>query len=158
MPDIHAYLSASSSDRWTHCPPSAKLNAAVQERASPYALEGTCAHSLCEYLVLTALGRECQDPTENLDVYNSEMQDAAESYRDFFMEQVAEAKKFCADPVVCVEQRVDFSKWVPEGFGTADGLIVTDGYLQVIDMKIWCRRTGRCQGKHTAFLLCLGRY
>lgn len=135
MPDIHAYLSASSSDRWTHCPPSAKLNAAVQERASPYALEGTCAHSLCEYLVLTALGRECQDPTENLDVYNSEMQDAAESYRDFFMEQVAEAKKFCADPVVCVEQRVDFSKWVPEGFGTADGLIVTDGYLQVIDMK-----------------------
>lgn len=135
MPDIHAYLSASSSDRWTHCPPSAKLNAAVQERASPYALEGTCAHSLCEYLVLTALGRECQDPTENLDVYNSEMQDTAESYRDFFMEQVSEAKMFCADPVVCVEKRVDFSKWVPEGFGTADGLIVTDGYLQVIDMK-----------------------
>lgn len=135
MPDIHAYLSASSSDRWTHCPPSAKLNAAVQERASPYALEGTCAHSLCEYLVLTALGRECQDPTENLDAYNSEMQDTAESYRNFFMEQVAEAKMFCADPVVCVEKRVDFSKWVPEGFGTADGLIVTDGYLQVIDMK-----------------------
>ena len=135
MPDIHAYLSASSSDRWTHCPPSAKLNAEVQERASPYALEGTCAHSLCEYLVLEALGRECQNPTENLDVYNSEMQDAAESYRDFFLEQVTEAKKSCADPVVCVEQRVDFSKWVPQGFGTADGLIVTDGYLQVIDMK-----------------------
>ena len=135
MPDIHAYLSASSSDRWTHCPPSAKLNAEAQERASPYALEGTCAHSLCEYLVLEALGRECQNPTENLDVYNSEMQDAAESYRDFFLEQVTEAKKSCADPVVCVEQRVDFSKWVPQGFGTADGLIVTDGYLQVIDMK-----------------------
>ena len=135
MPDIHAYLSASSSDRWTHCPPSAKLNAEAQERASPYALEGTCAHSLCEYLVLDALGRECQNPTENLDVYNTEMQDAAESYRDFFLEQVEEAKKTCADPVVCVEQRVDFSKWVPQGFGTADGLIVTDGYLQVIDMK-----------------------
>ena len=135
MPDIHAYLSASSSDRWTHCPPSAKLNAEAQERASPYALEGTCAHSLCEYLVLDALGRECQNPTENLDVYNTEMQDAAESYRDFFLEQFEEAKKTCADPVVCVEQRVDFSKWVPQGFGTADGLIVTDGYLQVIDMK-----------------------
>jgi len=135
VPDIHAYLSASSSDRWTHCPPSAKLNAEAQERASPYALEGTCAHSLCEYLVLEALGRECQNPTENLDVYNSEMQDAAESYRDFFLEQVTEAKKSCADPVVCVEQRVDFSKWVPQGFGTADGLIVTEGYLQVIDMK-----------------------
>ena len=135
MPDIHAYLSASSSDRWTHCPPSAKLNAEAQERASPYALEGTCAHNLCEYLVLDALGRECQNPTENLDVYNTEMQDAAESYRDFFLEQVTEAKKSCADPVVCVEQRVDFSKWVPQGFGTADGLIVTDGYLQVIDMK-----------------------
>ena len=91
MPDIgHAYLSASASDRWTHCPPSAKLNAEATERASPYALEGTCAHSLCEYLVLIALGRTCKDPTGHLEYYDSEMQEAAESYRDFFMEQIAE--------------------------------------------------------------------
>ena len=136
MPDIgHAYLSASASDRWTHCPPSAKLNAEATERASPYAMEGTCAHSLCEYLVLIALGRTCKDPTGHLEYYDSEMQEAAESYRDFFMEQIAEAKTLCQDPVVCVEQRVDFSRWVPGGFGTADGVIVTDGFLQIIDMK-----------------------
>lgn len=84
---------------------------------------------------LIALGRDCKDPTEHLDYYDREMQEAAESYRDFFMEQIAEAKTLCQDPVVCVEQRVDFSHWVPGGFGTADGLIVTDGFLQIIDMK-----------------------
>lgn len=135
MPEGHAYLSASSSERWMNCPPSAKANAEIAERASPYAIEGTSAHSLCEYFVLQALGRDCKDPTENLEYFNAEMQDAAESYRDFFMEQIAEAKKLCKDPVICVEQRMDFSRFVPEGFGTADGLIVTDGFLQVIDMK-----------------------
>ena len=74
MPDIgHAYLSASASDRWTHCPPSANLNAEATERASLYAMEGTCAHSLCEYLVLIALGRDCKAPTEHLDYYDSEI-------------------------------------------------------------------------------------
>ena len=131
----HAYLAASASERWISCPPSAKLCAQAEDQGSPYAQEGTDAHSLCQYLLEMALGRHSRDPTEELTFYNAEMQEVAEGYRDFVMEQVAEAKKLCPDPLVCVEQTVDFSKWVEHGFGTADAAIVTDGMLYVTDLK-----------------------
>ena len=54
----HAFLSASASQRWLNCPPSAKLNAGIADRASPYAQEGTDCHTLCAYLVEKALGRD----------------------------------------------------------------------------------------------------
>ena len=131
----HAYLSASASHRWLACPPSAKLCAQVDDLGSPYAQQGTDAHELCQYLVEKALGRTCRDPTEDLTWYNAEMQEAAEGYRDFVMEQVEAAKKLCPDPLVCVEQTLDFSKWVEHGFGTGDCVIVADGLLHVIDFK-----------------------
>ena len=131
----HAYLAASASDRWLHCPPSAKLCAEAEDVGSPYAQQGTDAHSLCEHLLLTALGCASKDPTEDLTWYDQEMQDAAEGYRDFVMEQVEDAKKFCPDPMVCVEQTLDFSKWVPHGFGTGDCVIVADDLLHIIDFK-----------------------
>lgn len=131
----HAYLSASASERWLNCPPSAKLCAAEEDIGSPYAQEGTDAHELCQYLAEKALGRPCRDPTENLDFYNSEMQEAAEGYRDFVMEQIEAAKQFCKDPLVCIEQTLDFSKWVEHGFGTGDCVIVADDLLHIIDFK-----------------------
>ena len=131
----HAYLSASASERWLKCPPSAKLCAQEEDRGSPFAQQGTDAHELCQYLVEKALGRDARDPTENLTWFNAEMQEAAEGYAAFVMEQIAEAKKLCEDPLVCVEQTVDFSKWVQHGFGTADCLIVADDMLHIIDMK-----------------------
>ena len=87
------------------------------------------------YLLEKALGRDAKDPTENLTWYDAEMQEAAEGYTAFVMEQVAEAKTLCADPLVCVEQTVDFSKWVTHGFGTSDALIVADDTLYITDMK-----------------------
>ena len=131
----HAFLSASSSARWTACPPSAKQCAEAEDRGSPYAQQGSDAHSLCEHLLLDALGRESVDPVPDLTWYDAEMQEAAEGYRDFVMEQIEDAKKSCPDPLVCVEQVLDFSKWVPHGFGTADALIMADGLLHVIDFK-----------------------
>lgn len=131
----HAYLSASASERWLNCPPSAKLCAAEEDVGSPYAQQGTDAHELCQYLVEKALGRPCRDPTEDLDFYDAEMQEAAEGYRDFVMEQVEAAKQFCKDPLVCVEQTLDFSKWVEHGFGTGDCVIVADDLLHIIDFK-----------------------
>ena len=131
----HAYLAASASDRWLHCPSSAKLCAEAEDVGSPYAQQGTDAHSLCEHLLLSALGRESKDPTEDLTWYDQEMQDAAEGYRDFVMEQVEDAKPFCHDPMVCVEQTLDFSKWVPHGFGTGDCVIVADDLLHIVDFK-----------------------
>ena len=131
----HAYLSASSSHRWLACPPSAKLCAQEEDRGSPYAMQGTCAHELGQYLLEKALGRQTRDPTEDLDYYDAEMQEATEAYCSFVMEQVEAAKALCRDPLVCVEQTLDFSKWVEHGFGTGDAVLVADGLLHIIDLK-----------------------
>ena len=131
----HAYLSASASHRWLACPPSARLCAQEEDKGSAYAMQGTCAHELAQYLLEKALGRQCRDPTEDLSYYDAEMQEAAEAYCAFVMEQVEAAKKLCNDPLVCVEQTLDFSKWVEHGFGTGDAVIVADGLLHIIDLK-----------------------
>ena len=135
MATKHALLSASSSDRWIHCPPSARLSETYEDKGSDYAAEGTDAHSLCEYKLKTALGMEADDPTENLSWFNQEMDDCASGFAAYVLEQVEAAKETCSDPVVLIEQRVDFSRWVEEGFGTADCIIIADGTLQVIDFK-----------------------
>ena len=114
----HAFLSASASHRWLECPPSAKLCSEQEDRASPYAQQGTDCHELCAYLVEKELGKDVTDPTENLTYYDQEMHDCAESYCGFVMEQIEEAKNHCPDPQVLIEQRLDFSRWVKNGFGT----------------------------------------
>jgi len=131
----HALLSASSSDRWIHCPPSARLSETYEDKGSDYAAEGTDAHSLCEYKLKKALGMEADDPTEHLSWFNQEMDDHATGYAAYVLEQVEAAKETCSDPVVLIEQRVDFSRWVEEGFGTADCIVIADGTLQIIDFK-----------------------
>lgn len=131
----HALLSASSMHRILECPPSARLCANIEDRASPYAQQGTDAHELCEYKVQIALGNSAANPTERLEFYDAEMESCTEEYRNYVMEQLEEAKKLCKDPIVLVEQRLDFSKWVPDGFGTGDCLIVADDVLHIIDFK-----------------------
>ena len=131
----HAYLSASASHRWLACPPSAKLCANIADQSSEYAQQGTDCHELCAYLVEKALGRAVTDPTENLTFYDAEMQNCAEEYRNYVLEQIEAAKEFCKDPQVMIEQRLDFSRWVENGFGTGDCVIVADEVLQIIDYK-----------------------
>ena len=131
----HAYLSASASHRWLACPPSAKLCANIADQTSEYAQQGTDCHELCAYLVEKALGRAVTDPTENLTFYDAEMQSCAEEYRNYVLEQIEAAKEFCKDPQVMIEQRLDFSRWVENGFGTGDCVIVADEVLQIIDYK-----------------------
>ena len=131
----HALLSASSSERWLRCPPSARLCESYDDKGSNYAAEGTDAHELCEYKLRQALGMEAKDPTENLTWFNEEMADCASGYATYILEQVEAAKQTCADPVVLIEQRVDFSRWVESGFGTADCIIIADGTLQICDYK-----------------------
>ena len=135
MPTNHAILSASSSHRWLECPPSAKLCTELPDTSSEYAQEGTDAHTLCEHRLKALLGRETTDPTENLTYYNEEMERCAVEYATYAYEQVEKAKVACNDPIVLIEQKLDFSRWVPEGFGTGDCVIVADGTLSVIDFK-----------------------
>ena len=131
----HAVLPASSSARWIACTRSALLNLQTDEEYSPYAAQGTDAHAVCEHLIKKALGRKSRDPTPDLTWYDQEMQECAEGYLDFVMEQIEEAKMLSPDPYVGIEQRLDYSKWVPEGFGTGDCVIIADGLLHIIDYK-----------------------
>ena len=131
----HAVLSASSSERWLNCPPSARLCEAYEDKGSDYAAEGTDAHALCEFRLKQALGIPADDPIENLSWYNEEMEDCAAGYAAYVSELLETAKQTCADPVVMIEQRVDFSRWVKEGFGTADCIVIADGVLNICDYK-----------------------
>ena len=131
----HALLSASSSERWLNCPPSARLCEGYEDKGSDYAAEGTDAHTLCESRLKQALGLPTQDPAENLSWYNSEMEDCACGYADYVTELLETAKQTCPDPVVMIEQRVNFSRWVKEGFGTADCIIIADGMMNIVDYK-----------------------
>ncbi len=133
----HSLLSASASHRWLNCPPSARLCEQYEDKPSEYAQEGTDCHELCAYKVEKALGRRVRNPTKHLAHYSQEMEDCAEGYCSFVMEQVAEARKRCADPLVLVEQKLDYSRYVgiDGSFGTGDCVIVADGLLHIIDYK-----------------------
>lgn len=134
-PKGHALLSASSSERWLRCPPSARLCESYEDKGSDFAAEGTDAHALCEYKLRRALSMDAVDPTESLVWFTEEMDDCAAGYAAYVLEQVELAKQTCADPVVLVEQRVDFSRWVESGFGTSDTIIIADGTMTVCDYK-----------------------
>lgn len=127
----HAVLSASASKMWLSCTPSAKLNAELPDTTSEYAREGTCAHELAEYKVNKLLGIDTPDPTESLDFYDSEMEDCTDSYAQYIAEQI---EKYDS-PIVMVEQRLDFSKYVPDGFGTGDCVIISDDVMTIVDYK-----------------------
>ena len=135
MPDKHAVLSASSSHRWLACPPSALLCAKEKDKPSEFALQGTDAQTLCEHKLKTALGQQSKDPVEDLTLFDEEMADCTDMYTQYVMEQLSAAKERCSDPIVLIEQHLDFSQWVPEGFGTGDCVIVADETLTVIDFK-----------------------
>jgi len=134
MPPIkHAVLSASSSHRWLNCNPSARLEQEFEDRETEAAAEGTAAHALCEHKLRRALKMRSRKPTSKYD--SEEMDEHTDAYVAFVMETLAEAKTVCKNPLVLIEQRLDFSCYVPDGFGTGDCLIVSDKTLHIIDFK-----------------------
>ena len=131
----HALLSASSSRRWLNCTPSARLEEQFAEETgnSVYAEEGTAAHALAEHKLKRCLKRRSKRPVS--DYQCDEMEECTDGYVAYAMEQVELARQECKDPVVLIEQRLDYSAYVPEGFGTGDLLIVADRVLTVVDLK-----------------------
>jgi len=139
MPDVHALLGPSSAKRWMTCTPSARLGEGIPEQDSDYAKEGTLAHRIGELLlrrrwegadVAAPLTEAQADP-----IYSVSMEEHLEAYAAYIEECMAEAKTRCADPRIFIEQTVRYEEYVPEGFGTSDALIVSDGLLEVIDLK-----------------------
>ena len=133
-PEVHSVLGASAADRWMNCTPSAQLTAGMEDEATTFAAEGTAAHALCEWKVRKALKmRAGRRPTS--DYWTDEMEEFTDDYRDFIMDLVGQAKLTCKDHVTLIEQHLDFSCYVPDGFGTGDFLLVADRELNVVDFK-----------------------
>ncbi len=135
MSRAHAFLSASSAKRWISCPPSAKLQEQYEDKGSAYAEQGTDAHSLGEWKLRTRLGEILPDPRPALRYFDKEMDDHTDAYAAYVLDTFAEARQKCRDPLLLIEQRVDFSAWVPDAFGTADAVICGSGCLHIIDLK-----------------------
>lgn len=133
MPGDHAVLSASSSGRWLACTPSARLELEFDNVESEAAREGTAAHALAEHKLKKALKMRSRRPNSEYD--SDEMEECTDGYVAYVMELVADARQKCSDPIVLIEQRLDFSDWVPDGFGTGDCVLVADGTLHIVDLK-----------------------
>lgn len=143
MAGVHAILSASSAKRWMSCPPSARLEEKLRDRfgdrSSPFAEEGTRAHALAELKLQKEIGLindfSYKTQREAMTGVDNEMEWATDRYVDIVMQKYYEAKKSCPDAQIFIEQRLDFSTWVPHGFGTGDVVIVSDMILDVCDLK-----------------------
>lgn len=129
----HAILSASSSHRWLHCLPSARLELEFENTSGEAAKAGTAAHELSEHKLKKALHIRSKRPVSEYD--SDEMEECTDDYVAFIMEQVELARKSCTDPIVLIEQRLDFSCYVPDGFGTGDCVIISDDRLHIVDFK-----------------------
>lgn len=135
----HALLSASSAFRWMQCMPSAVAESKIPDQSSEFAKEGTLAHAIGAKKIKEMRGRPTDDEDLEIeqckDYYAGEMEDYTDAYRDFVAERLADAEKQTKDARLLVEERLDFSHYVPEGFGTGDAVIVSDGLIEIIDLK-----------------------
>lgn len=139
MPDKHSILSASSAHRWLNCPPSAQICAAAPDTGSSYAAEGTLAHEICETKLQGFISATPKRNTtaklnklKKNEMYAPEM----DGYTDIYVDYIKEiALSFSTKAMVNVEKRVDYSEYAPDGFGTADCIIIHDKDLYVIDFK-----------------------
>lgn len=138
----HAKLSASGSKKWLTCTPSAHLEDQFPDEGSSYADEGTFAHEIFELAMLVSAeklpagkAKAKYDELKKHDTWSQELEDHVHAAADVARARIEEAKARCKDPVILVEQRLDFSVWVPEGFGTGDLVIITDDLVEVLDYK-----------------------
>lgn len=136
----HALLGPSSAARWIACPPSVKLCEQFEDVESEYAKEGSLAHEIAELKV-----RKLIDPgltsrkftaamkkLKEKELYQEEMQGYTDEYVEFIQEQMY---SYSTTPHIAVEQKVDFSQYVPDGFGTADCILIANDTLHIIDFK-----------------------
>lgn len=129
----HAILSASGAHRWMACTPSARLELEFDDKSGAAAYEGTAAHALAEHKLRKALKMRSKKPVSKFDC--DEMDAHTDDYVAFILELIVQAEQTCADPMILIEQKLDFSKYVKDGFGTGDFVLIADGTLHIVDFK-----------------------
>lgn len=136
----HALLSASAAHRWLVCTPSVRLEEQFPDTTSEYAREGTLAHEIAELklrkhftepMAKATFTRRLNKLKKN-ELYQEEMLKHTDTYLDYLKGITI---GLSAAPYVAVEKRVDYSAYAPEGFGTADCIIVGGDTLYVTDFK-----------------------
>jgi hypothetical protein len=136
----HAILSASGSKIWLTCTPSARFQEEFQDVETDYSREGTWAHSVAAHRLGVFLGPPV-DPAPETEIpghaefFNAANDEAINAYVRRCIIAISAARRDTPDAVVLLEQRLDYSDWVPEGFGTGDLVIVSDKRCLVRDLK-----------------------
>lgn len=136
----HAVLSASGAEKWLNCPPSARLEESYPDTSSPYAKEGTLAHEIAEfkarnYFIETLPKRTFTSKLNKFkkdELYQNEMDEYTESYLEYIKEV---AMKYPSKPYIALEKKIDFSKYVPDGYGTCDCIMIHGNDMHIIDFK-----------------------
>lgn len=138
----HASLGASKASQWLACTPSIRLGEQYEETTSIFAKEGTFMHELSELFLSFELkqmtkaqfNKKLKQMKQN-EFYNTEIEQAVQTYVDIVAEKMNEARARSKDPLILIEERVDFSPWVPEGFGTGDVILISGDQLEIVDLK-----------------------
>ena len=142
VPELeHAHLSASGSKVWLICTRSPALASTFPDEKSEFASEGSYGHcmfeaALSEYLARSRKHLDAELAAGREKYYSEELAGSVGLAVDRAIERIEYARSVCKDPVILLEQRLDFSVWVPEGFGTGDMVIITDTYVEVLDLKM----------------------
>ncbi len=137
----HAKLSASGAHKWLRCPLSVWLEEEIPEKPSAFAAEGTKAHALAEIRIKQMLKppaevrKQLRKELKALEPIDEEMKGFVDGFVDYVKERYATARRKFKNAILLSETRLDYSRWVPDGFGTGDVVIVTDGYIEIIDLK-----------------------
>lgn len=136
----HALLSASSAHRWLMCTPSARLESTLPDSESEAAKKGTLAHEMAE-LKLRKYFVEPMGPQKFAakmrkfkadPLYEPDIDMNTNLYLEY-VQQVVHG--FSSPPYIAIERRVDYSSYVPEGFGTGDCIVIGGKQLHIVDYK-----------------------
>ena len=140
----HALLSASGASRWLSCPPSARLEDEIPDKgSSEFAKEGTTAHELAELRLIEAISGGVQSKSlkerfaniKKDKFYSDEMEEYVGQYVNYVLECVSVAHQNTVNPKLLIEDRIDLTEFIPEGFGTGDSVLIADEVMEVIDLK-----------------------
>ncbi|MCH1940508.1 DUF2800 domain-containing protein [Holdemania massiliensis] len=152
---VHAVLSASAADRWMHCPPSARLAEQYPQTSSSYAAEGTRAHEIAEQCLRAFKDGQPEPIYEGDDL---RIRGELQAYIDGIIETYNAELAIHPDTTLILESKVDFSQYVPDGFGTADVIIMAGSRMYVIDLKFGQGVEVNAQGNPQLRLYGLGAY
>lgn len=116
----HAKLSASGSHRWMECPGSVEASKDYPETTSVFAELGTLCHKMAERCLFYNIEPDSSDEVLN---------DWVSTYCNYINSLPIFEKH--------IELRIDLSRWIPGGFGTADfvGIDPNINTLYVVDLK-----------------------